>query len=222
MKKCLLSFCLVLMLSGIALAQPLPRAGQVYESKSLDLTGDGKPEKVVLVAYNIDKEMEGFLGQLRVLDGQGKVLWQAPKVTRSGLPFSFGSWPYGVSGLQWLGDIDGDKKIELISPEPVSDVRPFTFQRYRWDGKAFRSLGRKMLLESSPGSGRYLWRDPIEWDGVSPLSWAMTLSGDPARCEAEVISYGKNGEITSGKAVMKGDGLGLTVTSWLRPRTDSR
>lgn len=222
MKKSLIGLCFGLILSGFALAQPLPKAGQTYESKSIDLTGDGKPEKVVLVAYDIDQEMQGYAGQLKVLTSQGQLLWQAPKQAKPGLPFAFGAWPYGVSGLQWLGDIDGDKKIELLSVEPVSDVRPFTFQRYRWEGKAFRSLGRKMLLESKPGSGRFLWRDPIEWDGVSPLSWAMTLSGDPVRCEVEVMSYGKNGEIKSGKAVMKGDGLGLTVTSWIRQMSSSQ
>lgn len=217
MKKSFLGLALGLALAVAALAQGLPGSGQVYESKSIDLTGDGKPEKVVLVAYNIDDEAQSFSGQLKVIGSQGELLWQAPKQTSPSRPFAFGAWPYGVSGLQWLGDIDGDRKIELLSTEPVSDVRPFTFQRYRWEGKAFRSLGRKMLLESKPGSGRYVWRDPVEWDGETPLSWAMTLSGDPARCEAEVMSYGANGEIRSGKALMKGDGLGLSVVSWLRP-----
>lgn len=221
MKKSFLSLCLGLTLTIAVLAQGLPRSGQVYESKTLDLTGDGQQEKIVLVAYNIDREVQSFSGQLRVLDSRGQLVWQAPKQTRSDRPFAFGAWPYGVAGLQWLGDIDSDGKIELLSTEPVSDIRPFTFQRYRWEGKAFRSLGRKMLLESKPGSGRYLWRDPIEWDGVSALSWAMTLSGDPARCEAELMAYGANGEIRSGQAVMKGDGLGLSVVSWLRPMSSN-
>lgn len=209
--------CLWLLLTGIALAQPLPQEGQVYESKSVDLNGDGSLERVVLVAYNLDRGMESFFGQLRVLNSQGGVIWQGPRVNRSGVPFAFGSWIYGASQLVWLGDIDGDRKIELISSDPVSDIRPYTFQRYRWEGNAFRSLGPKMLLESAPGSGRYLWRDPIEWDGESSLGWVTTLSGDPTRCEAEVMFYGNGGEIRNGKALMKGDGLGLSVISWTRP-----
>ena len=221
MKNSFLGLCLGLTLTIAVLAQQLPGSGQVYESKTLDLTGDGQQEKIVLVAYNIDRQMEGYSGQLRVIGSQGQLLWQAPKQTTPGKPFAFGAWPYGVSGLQWLGDVDGDRKIELLSTEPVSDVRPFTYQRYRWENNAFRSLGRKMLLESKPGSGRYLWRDPIEWDGEAPLSWAMTFSGDPARCEVELMSYGTNGEIRSGKALMRGDGLGLSVVSWLRPMSSN-
>lgn len=222
MNKPLLKALLGLMITTAVLAQPLPKAGQAYESKSIDLTGDGKAEKVVLIAHNINSDAESFAGQLRVLSSQGKVLWQGPKLTRSGVPFSFGSWPYGVSGLAWLGDIDGDKKIELLSPNPVSDVRPFTFQRYRWDGKAFRNLGQKMLLESAPNSGRFLWKDPVEWDGVSPLTWAMTPTGDPSRCLVEVMSYAADGQYRTGQATMKGDGLGLTVTGWVRPMDVAR
>ena len=206
-----------LLLSSLAIAQPLPKVGQTYQSKTIDLTGDGKVEKIVLSAYGIDKNMEGYLGQLKVLDGQGKLIWQGPKVQNVGQPFAFGSWPYGVTNIEWLGDIDGDKKIELLSPRPISDVSPKTYQRYRWNGKAFASLGPKMLLESPIGSGRFLWKDPVEWDGVSPLSWVITLSGDPKQTVAEIMSHGSGGEFKTGQAVMKGDGLGLSVISWKRP-----
>lgn len=222
MNKPLRKTLLGLFLATAVWAQAMPKAGQVYESKSIDLTGDGKPEKVALVAHSINNNAESFAGQLRVVNSQGKILWQGPKLTQSGVPFSFGSWPYGVSGLGWLGDIDGDKKIELLSANPVSDVRPFTFQRYRWDGKAFRSLGQKMLLESAPNSGRFLWKDPFEWDGESPLTWGMTPTGDPSRCLVEVMSYAGNGQYRTGQAIMKGDGLGLTVTGWARPMEEAR
>ena len=205
-----------LLLSSLAFAQPLPKVGQTYQSKFIDLTGDGKVEKVVLSAYNIDPEMDGHWGRLRVLDSQGKAIWEGPKATQTDQPFAFGSWPYGVSGLEWLGDIDGDKKIELLAPRPISDVSPKTYHRYRWNGKAFVSLGPKMLLESPIGSGRFLWKDPVEWDGSSPLSWVMTLSGDPKQKVAEIMSFGNGGEFKSGQAVMRGDGLGLTVVSWNR------
>ncbi len=206
-----------LLLSSLVFAQPLPQTGQNYQSKTIDLNGDGKVEKVVLSAYNIDKNMEGHWGQLRVLNGQGKPIWEAPKTKNVGQPFAFGSWPYGVTGIEWLGDIDGDKKIELLAPRPISDVSPKTYLRYRWNGKAFISLGPKMLLESPIGSGRFLWKDPVEWDGSSALSWVMTLSGDPKEKAAEIMTYGIGGEFKSGQAVMKGDGLGLTVVSWKRP-----
>lgn len=212
-KKLFLIFAL---LTGLALAQTLPKSGEVYESASCDLNRDGKIEKIELTAYNIDADAEMFWGRLRVKDASGKVLWEAPKASEVEQPFAFGMWPYGVSGLEWVGDIDGDGKIELISPAPVSDVRPPTYRRFRWTGKGFEALSPKMLLETPAGSGRFLWRDPIEWDGQQPLSWVSQLSGGPGKCLGDVTSYRADGAMWGGQAQLTGNGLGLTAGTWLK------
>lgn len=209
-------FFSLLLLTNLAWAQPsMPKAGDVYESVTYDLNGDGKAEKIGLVAYNIHLESESFWGRLRVTDATGRVIWEAPKASKSGQPFAFGMWPYGASGLDWLGDMDGDGKVELISRGAISDVRPPTYRRYRWTGKGFQALSSKMLLESPLGSGKFLWRDPIDWDGSPPLTWVMSLSGAPSKKVAEVMSYPSEGEYLMGTAETSGNGLGLSITSWI-------
>lgn len=209
-------FLVLVLLTQMAYAQSLPKAGEVYESVSCDLNGDGKVEKIELSAYGINAESEMFWGRLRVKDSSGKVIWEAPKASKNEQPFSFGMFPYGVSGLEWVGDIDGDGKIELISPAPVSDVRPPTYRRYRWTGTAFQALGDKMLLENPAGSGTFLWRDPFEWDGVQPLTWVSQLSGGPGKCVGDVTASRPGGEVWGGQAQFSGNGLGLTARTWLK------
>lgn len=205
-----------LLLGAPLLAQGLPKAGQAYQSLSYDLDGNGKMEKISLVAYNIDLSEEMFWGRLRVSDASGKTLWEAPKASEIDQPFAFGMWPFGAAGLEWMGDIDGDGKVELLSPRPISDLRPPTYRRYRWTGKAFASLGSKMLLESPVGSGKFLWRDPIEWDGLQPITWVSSFSDKPGQNTVEVTSYRAGGAVWGGQAQVSGNGLGLTVTSWRR------
>jgi hypothetical protein len=211
--KLLLSFAL---LTNIAFAQALPKTGEVYQSISYDLNKDGKMETIGLAAYNINADAEMFWGRLQVADAAGKVIWQAPKATKNEQPFSFGMFPYGVCDLEWLGDLDGDGKAELLSPAPVSDVRPPTYRRYRWTGKVFEALSPKMLLETPAGSGKFLWRDPIDWDGSQPLTWVSQLSGAPAKKVAEITSSRADGALWGGQAEMSGNGLGLTVSSWTK------
>ena len=210
--KLLVAFAL---LTNVALAQPLPKVGEVYQSVKYDLNQDGKTETIGLAAYNINADAQMFWGRLQVTDSAGKIIWQGPQVTKNEQPFSFGEFPYGVSGLEWVGDIDGDGKAELISPAPVSDVRPPTYRRYRWTGKIFEALSSKMLLESPAGSGKFLWRDPFEWDG-GPLTWVSSMSGAPSKKIVEVTSYRADGATWGGQAETSGNGLGLTVSSWTK------
>lgn len=197
-------------------AQTLPRAGEVYQSVRCDLNGDGREETIRLAAYNLDLEEESFWGRLEVVSSDGKVLWRAPQAQKTHQPWAFGMWAYGVSGIEWVGDLDGDGKIELLSPAPISDVRPPTFRRYRWNGTSLEALSPKMLLEVPSGSGRFAWRDPVEWDGVSALTWVSSLSGGPTQKIAEITSSRSDGNLWGGQAEMSGDGLGLSVARWLR------
>ena len=217
MKKSLIPILLFSWLCLAGGAQTLPQEGRVFESKSYDLNGDGKNEKIVLVAYKVHLEEESFWGRLKVLDSAGKVLWAAPAASDTGEAFAFGMWPFGASGLHWLGDIDGDGKAELLSPAPVSDVRPPTYRRFRWTGKAFQVLSPKMLLGSPSGSGHFFWKDPLDWDGVQPLTWVTSLSGDPESKLAEIVSYRKDGSIWWGQASLKSDNDGFKVLKWNKP-----
>ena len=207
---------LLILLTGLAVAQPLPQAGQVYQTRKCDLNGDGKPERVELVAYRIQRESDSHWGQLRVVSSAGKLLWKGPQASTAGEAFAFGSWPYGVSDLEWLGDVDGDGQVDLLSPAAISDVRPTTYRRYRWTGSAFEAMPKKMLLEKAPGSGQFVWTDPINWDGQKPLTWVMSLAGSPDLI-ATVYSWRRGGEGWIGKAKMVGSPTALKVSQWLNP-----
>ena len=136
---------LLILLSTAAWSQDMPKPGQVYQERRCELRG--KPAKLGLAAYRIIKEADSYWGQLKVWDGQGKLIWQAPQAKMPGDPFAFGMWPFGSSGLEWIsGDL-------LLSPHPQSDVRPATYHRYRWTGAKFQALPSKMLLEVRLNSG---------------------------------------------------------------------
>jgi hypothetical protein len=212
MQKTLLA---TLILSAMGWTQPLPKQGQVYQTRKIDLTGDGKPDRVELVAYRIHKESDSHWGQLRVVDARGKLLWKAPQASQAQEPFAFGSWPYGNSDLEWLGDLEGDGVVDLISQRSISDLRPATYRRYRWTGKAFEVLPAKMLLESGADSGNFTWSNPFEWDGQKPLTWVMSLSGSP-KLVATIYSAQSGGSGRQGQAQMIGSAAGMKVSNWLK------
>ncbi len=204
----------VLCLASWGAAQTLPQEGKAFESVLFDLTGDGRQEKIALIAYNVHLEEESFWGRLKVFGADGQVLWAAPAAKTTDEEFAFGFWPYGAAGLEWLGDIDDDGKVELISRFPVSDVRPPTFRRYRWNGKAFEVLNPKMILEDPTRPGTFLWREPAQWDGVQPLTWVTALSGGPEQIIADIISYRPDGGVWMGQAEMRGSVQALEIREW--------
>ena len=200
MRNTLLALFLLTTCAG---AQPTPKAGQLYQSVPVDLNGDGKSEKVGLVAYGHNPS-GGFFGRLKVWDSSGKLLWQAPAVQSSDAPFAFGNWEYGSSTIQWAGP------KELISAQPVSDVRPTTFKRFRWTGSAYVPVANQFLLKDSEESFR--WTRPFEWDGVKPLTWVVELT---QTLEGNLCAYKGGGITQSGKAQLQSTPAGMTITRWL-------
>lgn len=204
-----------------AWAQELPKVGKVYKEVKCDLNLDGKSERIGLIAYNPQKESDSFWGQLTVWDSSGKQLWQAPKTQDYRGPFAFGSWPFGGSTIDWIGDLDGDKQVDLLSALPQSDVRPPTYNRYKWDGKQFQSLGAMMLLESPTGSQNFKWTKVNKWDGEKPLTWVMAISGPPNSPVFDVTSYRGAGKYASGQASMQANSKGVSVKKWLKKMSSS-
>lgn len=180
-----------------------PKGGQVYRSVKADLNGDGKLEKIGLVAYG--HSAEGYYGRLKVWDASGKLLWQAPVVKSSDEPFAFGSWEYGASNIEWVGP------SELISAQPQSDVRPTTFKRFRWTGSAYEPAGNGFLLQSGDG---FVWSKPFEWDGVKPLTWVTSL------VEGTVLSV-RGDQYLNGTAQLEPTAQGFRVVRWLKKLSSS-
>lgn len=190
-----------LLLTAIAAADP--KAGQLYQTVRADLNGDGKPEKIGLVAYG--HFPEGYYGRLKVWDSGGKLLWQAPTVQSSDQPFAFGQWPYGSSTLEWVSP------QELISAKPQSDVRPTTFKRFRWTGSAYQPLGNAYLLQD--GSDSFAWSKPFEWDGLKPLTWVVSLV---KAHEGNVMAVKGGDQYQGGTAELQPTGKGFRVTRWVK------
>lgn len=207
-----------LALAPLALAQSdFPHEGHIYESVAVDLNGDHKPDKVGLMAYRVDDN--GYWGQLRVWDSSGQVLWQGPK-TNQNYPQAqgdetlfFGAWPHGVCGLEAVGDLDGDGKVELISTQPQSDVRPTTFRIFRWNGKAFAYVEPRQLFETPLGSGNFVWSKPTRWNGSTAVSWVSSFDFKAKGWVVDITTSG--GGLKMGKAKLVPTRSGFQVQSWV-------
>lgn len=191
----------LLLLTASAAANP--KAGQLYQTVQADLNGDGKPEKIGLVAYGHFEA--GFYGRLKVWDSSGKLLWQAPVVKSPSDPFAFGGWEYGSSTIEWV-----DSK-ELISAKPQSDVRPTTYKRFRWTGTAYEPAGTGFLLQD--GADAFRWTKPFEWDGLKPLTWVVSLVKER---DGNVMAVKGGDQYLSGTAELKPTATGFQVTRWLK------
>lgn len=192
MKK-LLSLLLVLhSLSPLGAQQP-PRRGQSYQVTRVDLNGDGKPEKVGLVCTEVKES--GWYSRLSVWDSGGRRIWQSMPA-KVGV-WSFGCWDWGMSDLPWVGDLDGDSRIEALSPEPVSDVSPVSFRVYRWSGKAFHHLRTASLIAEN--ERQFNWSSKAEgasWlgnfrPGGIGVIWITTTDGGARVREGRVQPQGQ-------------------------------
>jgi len=101
-----------------------------------DLNGDGEMETISWIKYTSTEDLGDFY-QLRVYSSQGDLIWQGPKGTDIQNPLVLGDWDFGSAFPQLAADIDGDGAIELIIPEPQSDVSPTQFRVLRWANGSF-------------------------------------------------------------------------------------
>jgi hypothetical protein len=185
------------------LAQDPPKKGQTYQVTRVDLNRDGSPEKVGLSCVEVKES--GWYSRLTVWNGQGQKVWQSMPA-KVGV-WAFGGWDWGISDLQWVGDIDGDGAVEAVSPDPVSDVSPVRFRVYRWSGKAFHHVRTAALLPTP--DGEYRWSDRT--DGTSWIGsfkkggvgvvWTTSSSGEPRLRDAR----------------LQGRSTGFRVLKWLSP-----
>lgn len=213
---------------GLALIQPLsalaspgfPNNGEIYQSFKADLNHDGKSERIELIAYNSNEEL--YWGQLIVRDNEGKTLWQGPKVrSLSGwelMPI-FGGFPFGVSGIHLVGDIDGDGKAELVSNKPRSDVRPTDFRVFRWDGSAFVLVRTGELVQTAPSSGVYAWvqsNHPGVVGDQSRASWIDSLELSGKTLIGKIYLNDPYKGLMIGRASLIKDINGYKVESWIQ------
>ncbi|MDQ7823031.1 MAG: VCBS repeat-containing protein [Candidatus Eremiobacteraeota bacterium] len=194
-----------------------PKAGQIYKTMQCDLNGDGVREKIaVKVTKVID---EGWLGQLIVMDEKGKVLWEGPKGkdVKDSTPLVMRSLDWGVSLPELLADIDGDGKVEMLVPEPISDVRPCYYRSFRWNGKGFDFLQSRALIESAPKSGLYKWSSTKEYK----TRWIMNFSQGKSGSALLVGAYDMTDGCSYGRAEVKPAPGGFKIVRWIEPMKKS-
>jgi hypothetical protein len=216
MRTSLLCLLILAALSPGLLAQDFewPTEGQAYQRFQVDLDGDGSLETVALVAYRVEEA--SYFGQLMVNRADGQVLWAGPKPADPGDPLAFGAWDWGVAGLEVVGDLDRDGRIEVLGALPQSDVRPATFRVLRWNGSAFRKAFSRCLVESPANSGRYQWTRPS--DQYQGLRWigSFQSTARDGTCVAQVYDT-RNSGCRLGMALVAPDAQGFHVVRWIEP-----
>ncbi len=193
-------------------------AGEQAGMIPADLDGDGKREQITWTKFTTTED-EGDFYQIRVLDDDGQaLLWEGPKSTSLDNPLVFGDWHFGSSLPEIAADIDGDGKVELISPLPASDVSPTWYQILRWSGGRFVVGRRGALLESQKGSGDFPWSNSETWKGT----WISAFHGveRDGGLKVEVTQYDGENPLKSGTAVVKPTRKGFQVAQWIRNLTE--
>lgn len=159
-----------------------------------DLDGDGTDERITCVKF-AETEDAGEFYQVRVIKGDGSVLWESPKSLDMENPFVFGNWHFGSSLPQLAADIDGDGAIELVTPAPQSDVSPAFFKVLHWKSGRFVMARSGILLESpsSPGSGLFKWSDSEASEGT----WISAFLGvkKNGNLQVEIFEYRGNADV---------------------------
>jgi hypothetical protein len=151
----------VLFLLALVLAASTPSFcdGELSWKRQVDLNRDGRSEVVALKAFT----QEGVrLGQLLVLDRQGRVLWAGPRRSstpqRPSEPLVFGG-DFDRGEIELLGDLDGDGSVELLGTYQKSDVRPTRFRLLRWTGTAFTHVRSGDLVQANQRPGTWVWKE---------------------------------------------------------------
>ena len=177
-----------------------------------DIDRDGKKETIAWKKFaSVDL---GDYYQLVVIDDDGSLLWEGPKEKDEGNPYIFSVLDTGVSLPQLLTDIDNDGYMELLAPEPQSDVRPVYYRKLRWRGTYFEPLLSNALMLSSRGSDRFVWKTTSRSYGT----WISKLAPyGNGLVKANVMAYNKDGSASVGTAVIKLDRQGAVVQRWIKP-----
>lgn len=154
-----------------------------------DLDGDGKSERIVLKVYSVADVTKG---QLVVMDSKGKALWSSPKLKD---PYADSPWSFlgefDLGDISWVGDYDGDGRVDLCATEQKSDVRPTVFKLYHWNGRGFVFDRKGMLVAAPQKPATFIW---TPFDGTVS-EWIDSLERNPqGKFEAKLLRIPQGSE----------------------------
>ena len=198
-------YLLMLLASG-AWAQPSKKF-------QADLNGDGKVEKIE-VRYS-GKSESGDYYHIVALDAEGTSIWSGPKDMDDKNPLVFGSWHFGASLPEAVGDMDGDGAMELVAPAPQSDVSPTTFRILRWSSNAFMPLKTTTYLATGNNLDRFSNAKTDKYEGRWISAFESIEPGFAAT--VKITEYLGNAGVKTGKAIVTLDEGGATIQKWIKP-----
>lgn len=182
-----------------------PKEGEL-EKTSLTCTLQGQSCSLSMRPYRV--ENGEYYATLVVLRPDGTVLWESPQVVDSNDELAFGAWNHGVSLPELVGDFDRDKQVELIAPQPVSDVSPVEFKVYRWIDGTFRPAYTRALLLGNDGKAR--WTVPKEGN----QTWVSRFDGWQGD---KILASFTSTQGKTGQALLTPDRGGFLVAKWVSP-----
>lgn len=177
-----------------------------------DIDNDGKDETVAWKKFaSVDL---GDYYQLLVIDNDGSLLWKGPKEKDDENPLVFSSLDFGVSMPQLLTDFDQDGYIELIAPEPQSDVSPTYYRKLRWKGSYFEPLLSNALILSSQNPNQFVWKKSSRSYGT----WVSSLAPySDVLAKAYITHYSAGEHVETGVALIRFNHSGATLYRWIKP-----
>ncbi len=190
------------------------KAGEICRSYQARLDERGELYRVDVKVYAV--KGNGAFCCLVVSDSKGKMIWKSPEKADPKDPMFFGGLIWGESFPQIIGDMNGDEKVELVAPAPVSDIRPVPFRVFTWDGKSFHPLFTKVLLASKDRPEHFRWTAPGPMEGRWIHSFVKFLG--KGTLEVNIWTYrGGASEVPKGRAVVAPESGGFRIVKWIEP-----
>ncbi len=153
--------------------------------------------------------------QIQVVDDNGVLLWRGPRKISENNPYIFSSTHSGESLPQLLFDIDRDGYVELLAPEPQSDVRATYYRKLRWMDGYFENLPSQALMMRNLGSDHFSWISRELTYGI----WVSKFRevDNKGLVKADIVDYNRDGVWKGGVALLRFTSGGAVVHRWIKP-----
>ena len=183
----------------------------IADGFTADLDSDAKFETLTWKKFATTEWGDYY--QLQVMDDDGRLIWSGPKEKNDANPYIPCSGHTGVSFPEILFDIDSDGYVELLAPEPQSDVSPTYFRKLRWKDGGFKRLPSSALLLKD--AKNFVWQASQDVYGI----WISHFYSNyhDGLIKVDVAEYKQDETYKSGVALVRLVRDGAVIERWLEP-----